>query len=133
MAGMEGILDAPRPLGITGAPGMTPGWGPIPGGMFGTAGIAGGAPGVPAAIEGGILPLGEAPGLSTRCRPFMVVRPGAAPGSTAGGEPAAAFFNRTKLRLCGKSNVSSPELRSKISTGFGQLVAATSARREFVP
>src|ERR1035441_5179017 len=41
-------------------------------------------------------------------------------------------FKCTKLRLFGKSSTSAPELRSRMSTGFGQLVAVISTRNEVV-
>ncbi len=44
-----------------------------------------------------------------------------------------AGFTYTKLRLFGKSSVSAPVLRSRMSTGFGQFVAVFSTRNESVP
>ena len=46
---------------------------------------------------------------------------------------STAGFNFTKLRLFGKSNVSSPEFKSSRFTGSGRLEAVTSTRRQFVP
>src|ERR1039458_548375 len=46
---------------------------------------------------------------------------------------SVADFRCTKLRLFGKSSVSAPELRSRMSTGFGQLVEVISTRNDFVP
>src|ERR1039457_7157465 len=46
---------------------------------------------------------------------------------------SVADFTCTKLRLFGKSSVSAAELRSRMSTGLGQLVAVISTRTEIVP
>jgi hypothetical protein len=83
------------------------------GGGFGIAGI----------------PVGCGCGLTLGGRPPGI---GGKPGGVAA-EFSATGWRRTKLRLFGKSNVSSPELRSKMSTGFGQLVAVISTRKKFVP
>ena len=139
MAGMEGIPETPGPadgcgptpggsagiFGITGRRGMAgmagpPGadCSPTPGGIFGMAGIGGGA-GKPAGGDCGPTPGGIA-GMAGK------------PGGGADGFSTAGL-SRTKLRLFGKSRVNSLELRSKMSTGFGQLVAVISTRKKFVP
>src|SRR5476649_962613 len=52
------------------------------------------------------------------------------------GTPAVAAsvagFTCTKLRLFGKSSVSAPESRSRMSTGLGQLVEVISTRNEVI-
>jgi len=100
-------------LGKAGIPGRFVGPMPCGGGRFGMVG----APGV---CECGPTPGGSPPGICGK------------PGGM-GDEFSVTGFNRTKLRLLGKSKFSSPELRSRMSTGFGQFVAVFSTRRKFVP
>ena len=54
-------------------------------------------------------------------------------GTREGADAPPLSASRTKLRLFGNSSVSSRVLRSRMFTGFGQLVAAISTRNEFVP
>lgn len=122
--------------GIAGPPGAD--CGPTPGGRFGMAGIDGGA-GIPRRFVGPI-PCGVGGfGIAGKpaggdCGPM----PGGSPAGICGkpggiwGEFSAAGLRRTKLRLLGKSRVNSPELRSRMSTGFGQLVAVISTHKKFV-
>src|ERR1017187_3645165 len=124
--------------GIAGPPGED--CSPTPGGRFGMAGIGGGA-GIPGRFPG-LMPCGAS-------RFGIAGKPaGGDCGPTPGGSPAGICgkpggimvdefsvtgLRRTKLRLLGKSKVNPPELRSKMSTGFGQLVAVISTRTKFVP
>jgi hypothetical protein len=128
--------------GIGGIAGVICDCGPTPGGRAGIfdpapngAGIAGigGAPGADCGpVPGGKLPGGIGPAPNGAGIPG---KPGAAAVATS-----VAGFTCTKLRLFGKSSVSVPELRSRMSTGFGQparelseLVTVISTRNEFVP
>lgn len=116
-AGVAGIAGGLGSGGIVGGPGI-PGSagkfvGPMPDGkLFGIAGMPGGR-------DCGPTPGGSPAGICGK--------PGGVDKFSATG------FNRTKLRLCGKSKVSVPESRFKMSTGFGQFVAIISTRRKFVP
>ncbi len=125
-----GIGGIPAVLGIFGMTGR----GGI-GGMTGAVCVCGPTPGGGAGILG-MVGIGGATGVD--CGPM----PGGNPpgGNGIPGIPGAptleasvADFRCTKLRLFGKSSVSVPELMSRMSTGFGQLVAVISTRNEVVP